>query len=115
MAPIFTSFIAPTTKPYIPTLSMLKPFVSTYTFISKMATFLPSLAMHSITCGHSNRGLTRTASKVRGSLQETSEVNPRAGIPLYKPKSYQVLIADVGKALIYALDDGKTRLEIEFS
>jgi len=93
---------------------MLKPFVSTYTFISKMATLLPSPAMHSVACGHSNRGLTRTASKVRGSLQETSEVDPRAGIPLYKPKSYQVLIADAAKALIYALDDGKTRLEIEF-
>lgn len=114
MAPIFTSFVAPTTKPYVPTLSMLKPFVSTYTSISKMATLLPSPAMHSVACGHSNRGLTRTASKVRGSLQETSEVDPRAGIPLYKPKSYQVLIADAAKALIYALDDGKTRLEIEF-
>lgn len=114
MAPICTSFVTPTAKPYIPTMSMLKPFISTYAFIAKMAPLFPSPAMHSVICAHSNRGLTRKASKVRGSLQERSEVDPRAGIPLYKPKSYQVLVADAAKALIYALDDGKTRVEIEF-
>lgn len=114
MAPICTSFVTPTAKPYIPTMSMLKPFISTYAFIAQMAPLFPSPAMHSVICAHSNRGLTRSASKVRGSLQERSEVDPRAGIPLYKPKSYQVLVADAAKALIYALDDGKTRVEIEF-
>lgn len=116
MAPMFTSFVAPTTKPYIPMVTMLKPFLSTYAIVAKMTTLLPSPAIHSVVCGHLNRGLIRNASKVqvRGRLQETSEVDPRAGIPLYKPKTYEVLVDDAAKALIYALDDGKTRLEIEF-
>lgn len=113
---MLTSFVAPTTKPYTPIVPTLKPFLSTYAIVAKMTTLLPSPAMHSVVGGHLNKGLTRNAFKVqvRGRLQETSEVDPRAGIPLYKPKSYEVLVADAAKALIYALDDGKTRLEIEF-
>nr|CAD1830663.1 unnamed protein product [Ananas comosus var. bracteatus] len=41
-------------------------------------------------------------------------IDPRAGVAVYKPRSYEVLVADAARSLVYALDDGKTRLEIEF-
>lgn len=44
----------------------------------------------------------------------TPGVNPKAGVALYKPKSYEVLVTDAANSLAYALEDGKTRLEIDF-
>ncbi|XP_062089992.1 protein LPA3 [Humulus lupulus] len=44
----------------------------------------------------------------------TPGVDPKAGVALYKPKSYDVLVTDAAKSLAYALEDGKTRLEIDF-
>ncbi|XP_062224315.1 protein LPA3 [Phragmites australis] len=38
----------------------------------------------------------------------------RAGVSVYKPRSYEVLVSDAARSLACALDDGKTRLEIEF-
>ncbi|XP_059641668.1 protein LPA3 [Cornus florida] len=46
--------------------------------------------------------------------EATSESNPKVGISVYKPKSYEVLVTDAAISLAYALDDGKTRLEIDF-
>lgn len=43
-----------------------------------------------------------------------SSNEPRSGVPLYKPRSYEVLVSDAAKSLVYALDNGKTRLEIDF-
>ncbi|XP_008228800.1 PREDICTED: protein LOW PSII ACCUMULATION 3, chloroplastic [Prunus mume] len=43
-----------------------------------------------------------------------SSLDPRSGVSVYKPKSYEVLVADAAKSLAYALEDGKTRLEIDF-
>ncbi|KAL8232302.1 hypothetical protein R6Q57_002080 [Mikania cordata] len=36
------------------------------------------------------------------------------GVSVYKPKSYEVLVTDAANSLACALDDGKTRLEIDF-
>ncbi|XP_051135200.1 protein LPA3 isoform X2 [Andrographis paniculata] len=41
-------------------------------------------------------------------------VNPKVGVAVYKPRSYEVLVSDAATSLYYALQDGKTRLEIEF-
>lgn len=41
-------------------------------------------------------------------------INPKVGVAVYKPKSYEVLASDAATSLSYALQDGKTRLEIEF-
>ncbi|KAB2028828.1 hypothetical protein ES319_D05G122300v1 [Gossypium barbadense] len=38
----------------------------------------------------------------------------KKGVALYKPKSYDVLVTDAAKSLAYAIQDGKTRLEIDF-
>ncbi|KAI3956217.1 hypothetical protein MKW98_008735 [Papaver atlanticum] len=48
------------------------------------------------------------------SNKEARNVNPKVGVSVYKPQSYEVLVNDAANSLIYALDDGKTRLEIEF-
>uniref|UniRef100_A0A7N1A850 DUF1995 domain-containing protein n=1 Tax=Kalanchoe fedtschenkoi TaxID=63787 RepID=A0A7N1A850_KALFE len=44
----------------------------------------------------------------------SSDTNPRSGVALYKPKSYQVLVTDAANSLAAALHDGKMRLEIDF-
>ncbi|GKB64326.1 protein low PSII accumulation 3, chloroplastic [Tanacetum coccineum] len=38
----------------------------------------------------------------------------KVGVSVYKPKSYEVLVTDAANSLAAALDDGKTRLEIDF-
>ncbi|XP_072977949.1 protein LPA3 [Typha angustifolia] len=43
-----------------------------------------------------------------------SGVDPKAGVAVYKPKSYEVLVSDAARSLVYALESGKTRLEIDF-
>ncbi|CAL0335249.1 unnamed protein product [Lupinus luteus] len=40
--------------------------------------------------------------------------DPKAGVAVYKPKSYQVLVNDAADSLAFALQDGKLRLEIDF-
>lgn len=53
-------------------------------------------------------------SEVRCTSKEAQQLDPRVGVPIYKPKSYEVLVNDASTSLIYALNEGKTRLEIEF-
>ncbi|KAJ8452872.1 hypothetical protein Cgig2_014635 [Carnegiea gigantea] len=43
-----------------------------------------------------------------------STYDPRAGVAVYKPKSYEVLVTDAANSLVCALQDGKIRLEIDF-
>ncbi|KAL8170921.1 hypothetical protein V2J09_022725, partial [Rumex salicifolius] len=47
-------------------------------------------------------------------LPSSSIRDPKAGVAVYKPKSYEVLVSDAANCLAFALDDGKTRLEIDF-
>ena len=44
----------------------------------------------------------------------SSSLGPKDGVAIYKPKSYEVLVADAANSLAFALQDGKTRLEIDF-
>ncbi|KAL5984288.1 Protein lpa3 [Asimina triloba] len=48
------------------------------------------------------------------SKQSATGGDPKAGVSVYKPKSYQVLVSDAANSLASALQDGKTRLEIDF-
>ncbi|KAK7349099.1 hypothetical protein VNO77_06188 [Canavalia gladiata] len=43
-----------------------------------------------------------------------SEADLKAGVSIYKPKSYEVLVTDAANSLAYALQDRKLRLEIDF-
>ncbi|XP_077246911.1 low PSII Accumulation 3 isoform X1 [Tasmannia lanceolata] len=60
------------------------------------------------------RAFSRINAKVGNSNREAPGVDPKAGISVYKPKSYEVLLSDATNSLSYALEDGKTRLEIDF-
>ncbi|CAK9186833.1 unnamed protein product [Ilex paraguariensis] len=42
------------------------------------------------------------------------DINPKLGVSVYKPKSYEVIVTDAANCLAFALDEGKTRVEIEF-
>ncbi|XP_039144437.1 protein LOW PSII ACCUMULATION 3, chloroplastic [Dioscorea cayenensis subsp. rotundata] len=44
----------------------------------------------------------------------SSGVDPKAGVAVYKPKSYEILVSDAARSLVFAIEDGKTRLEIDF-
>ena len=50
------------------------------------------------------------AKEVQQELQELRS----AGVSVYKPRSYEVLVSDAARSLAAAIDDGRTRLEIEF-
>ncbi|XP_062007982.1 protein LPA3 [Rosa rugosa] len=47
-------------------------------------------------------------------VDKASSLDPKTGVAVYKPKSYEVLVTDAANSLAYALEDGKTRLEIDF-
>ncbi|CAK7336315.1 unnamed protein product [Dovyalis caffra] len=46
--------------------------------------------------------------------QTTRSYDPKSGVAVYKPKSYEVLVTDAANSLAFALQDGKIRLEIDF-
>nr|XP_043636363.1 protein LPA3 [Erigeron canadensis] len=48
------------------------------------------------------------------SSSSTQKNSRKLGVSVYKPKSYEVLVTDAANSLACALDDGKTRLEIDF-
>ncbi|KAK2378480.1 protein LOW PSII ACCUMULATION 3, chloroplastic [Trifolium repens] len=48
------------------------------------------------------------------SSDPNSGFDPKSGVAVYKPKSYEVLVTDAANSLSYALQDGKSRLEIDF-
>ncbi|GLT38272.1 hypothetical protein SLA2020_125300 [Shorea laevis] len=48
------------------------------------------------------------------STRTSESVDPKKGISVYKPKSYEVLVTDAANSLAFALEDGKVRLEIDF-
>ncbi|CAL1399912.1 unnamed protein product [Linum trigynum] len=45
---------------------------------------------------------------------QSSGYDPKRGVAVYKPKSYEVLLTDAANSLAFAIQDGKKRLEIEF-
>ncbi|XP_044410754.1 protein LPA3 isoform X3 [Triticum aestivum] len=61
------------------------------------------------------RGGRRRLRSVRAEAAKEAEVGElRAGVSVYKPRSYEVLVSDAARSLAAAIDDGRTRLEIEF-
>ncbi|EFJ35300.1 hypothetical protein SELMODRAFT_166238 [Selaginella moellendorffii] len=50
----------------------------------------------------------------RAAVDAASGYDPRDGVAVYKPASYDVLVNDVVDATFFALDEGNNRLEIEF-
>lgn len=57
----------------------------------------------------------RRSLRLRAEAAKEAEVGElRAGVSVYKPRSYEVLVSDAARSLAAAIDDGRTRLEIEF-
>ncbi|KAK4436691.1 protein LOW PSII ACCUMULATION 3, chloroplastic [Sesamum alatum] len=79
------------------------PFLS----LSSIAPPLIKLSKVTDHC-HKKRFISAKATK------SESGVNPKQGVAVYKPRSYEVLVSDAATSLFYALQDGKSRLEIEF-
>ncbi|KAL1340330.1 hypothetical protein AAHE18_09G006300 [Arachis hypogaea] len=58
----------------------------------------------------------QSLAKEEASSSSSSELgyDPKAGVSVYKPKSYEVLVTDAANSLAFALQDAKIRLEIDF-
>jgi hypothetical protein len=52
--------------------------------------------------------------KEASSSEPNRGFDPKSGVSVYKPKSYEVLATDAANSLNFALQDGKLRLEIDF-
>ncbi|MED6216093.1 Protein lpa3 [Stylosanthes scabra] len=58
----------------------------------------------------------QSLAREEASSSSSSELgyDPKAGVSVYKPKSYEVLVTDAANSLAFALQDSKIRLEIDF-
>ncbi|XAR50465.1 hypothetical protein NMG60_11004801 [Bertholletia excelsa] len=79
--------------------------------------FLQSFSLPTL---HSNSSISLGTPTLKNAQIQCSKkdappaLDPKAGVSVYKPKSYEVLVTDAANSVAYALDDGKTRLEIDF-
>lgn len=62
----------------------------------------------------SSRGCGVVRNSRSAGVRAQVETDPKLGVSVYKPASYESLIADAAKALSYGLDDDLKRLEIDF-
>ncbi|CAN1344003.1 Protein LPA3 [Linum perenne] len=56
----------------------------------------------------------RRLTRAQAAVTQNSSNDPKSGVAVYKPKSYEVLTVDAANSLAFAIQDGKQRLEIEF-
>ncbi|KAH9715840.1 protein LOW PSII ACCUMULATION 3 [Citrus sinensis] len=69
---------------------------------------------HQILCAKKSSSSNNSKQQKPKAQTASSSLGPKAGVAIYKPKSYEVLAADAANSLAFALQDGKTRLEIDF-
>ncbi|KAG0452827.1 hypothetical protein HPP92_025235 [Vanilla planifolia] len=62
----------------------------------------------------SHRWIRRQICAQSSNEQSPSDSKLKAGVAVYKPKSYEELVTDAARSLAFALQEGKTRLEIDF-
>ncbi|XP_022954402.1 protein LOW PSII ACCUMULATION 3, chloroplastic [Cucurbita moschata] len=104
--------------PHIP--SLVRPFHSNFLF-SPIASSFSALrrSTRSSLFGAQTLATSGFCFRIHCSDKEraapvTRSSDPKAGVPIYKPKTYEVLVSDAANSLAYALEDGKMRLEIDF-
>lgn len=91
-----------------PLRSSLRPLILLHhSFSSLSSSFSSSRSISSATSNASKR-LQAAANEGDGPR------DLRPGVSVYKPKSYEVLVSDAARSLLFALQEGKTRLEIDF-
>lgn len=101
--------------PYIPSLS--RPFQSNFLFSpisSSLRRSTPSSLFGAQTLAASGFCFRIHCRDKERAAPVTQSSDPKAGVPIYKPKTYEVLVSDAANSLAYALEDGKMRLEIDF-
>ncbi|KAA0058708.1 protein LOW PSII ACCUMULATION 3 [Cucumis melo var. makuwa] len=101
--------------PYIPSLS--RPFHSNFLFSpisSSLRRSTPSSLFGAQTLAASGFCFRIHCRDKERAAPVTQSSDPKAGVPIYKPKTYEVLVSDAANSLAYALEDGKMRLEIDF-
>uniref|UniRef100_A0ACD5TBI7 Uncharacterized protein n=1 Tax=Avena sativa TaxID=4498 RepID=A0ACD5TBI7_AVESA len=62
--------------------------------------------------GRRRRSFPSVRAEAAKEVEEAVEL--KSGVSVYKPRSYEVLVADAARSLAAAIADGRTRLEIEF-
>ncbi|KAF7850492.1 hypothetical protein BT93_L5443 [Corymbia citriodora subsp. variegata] len=102
---------SPLSPPPPPNLSLLRPPPSLSYASACFSRFSPRRrARRRFRCaGGEERAPAATAAS-----PPPSSSDRKRGVALYKPKSYDVLAADAANSLAFALEDGMTRLEIDF-
>ncbi|KAL3511980.1 hypothetical protein ACH5RR_024697 [Cinchona calisaya] len=105
-----TAFSPPFLRSPTSIFPILQPFTLTSSF-SLFPTFSYPAKSPSLSLINSQPHCTTTKAS---STTAANESDPKLGVSVYKPKSYEVLVTDAANSLLYALKDGKTRLEIEF-
>ncbi|CAN0862480.1 Protein LPA3 [Linum grandiflorum] len=63
---------------------------------------------------HANKRQWRQSIRAQAAVTQSSGNDPKSGVAVYKPKSYEVLAADAANSLAFAIQDGKQRMEIDF-
>ncbi|XP_030546958.1 protein LPA3 [Rhodamnia argentea] len=96
-----------------PTVSLLRPPLS-LSSVSPSSHFSPERRTRRRARCANRRERAPPPPAAATSSSPPSSSDPKRGVALYKPKSYEVLVADAANSLAFALEDGKTRLEIDF-
>ncbi|KAF3450979.1 hypothetical protein FNV43_RR07068 [Rhamnella rubrinervis] len=114
MAMPVTTFSSPTCT-ISPLRSTRHLLLSHNHFFNSLPTTTPFLAFSSLQAPISKLVLDRKIRCVnKERVTPVRSIDPKAGVSVYKPKSYEVLVTDAANSLAHALEDGKTRLEIDF-
>ncbi|KAI9198737.1 hypothetical protein LWI28_021363 [Acer negundo] len=87
--------------------SVFSPLSLLHPCLSSPSPFSARVSTHS----HSTK---ISCTKSDNNVNKQSRLDPKAGVSVYKPKSYQVLATDAANSLSFALQAGNTRLEIDF-
>nr|GEY13810.1 hypothetical protein [Tanacetum cinerariifolium] len=86
--------------------------------LTHFSQYYPSLKLTSSSQPITKFSIKCTSSSSNSNSKNEGGATPTAarkvGVSVYKPKSYEVLVTDAANSLAAALDDGKTRLEIDF-
>ena len=103
-------------------LTFHRPFASFFTPPSSSSSSYASSSTSHALRNPSLRVTTSTTKIQSLARREEASASPpsepgydaKAGVAVYKPKSYDVLVTDAANSLAFALQDGKLRLEIDF-
>ncbi|KAK3188663.1 hypothetical protein Dsin_028224 [Dipteronia sinensis] len=96
-------------------MSLMAVSFSLFSPLSLLQPCLSPLSPFSARVSTLSHGIKISCTKSDNNVKkQQSRFDPKAGVSVYKPKSYQVLATDAANSLSFALQAGNTRLEIDF-